>query len=44
MAVVSELDEESREREVHMTRDLLDSTATIVLRDWPRTIDLLIDA
>lgn len=41
MAVVSELDEESR---VHMTRDLLDSTATTVLRDWPRTIDLLIDA
>lgn len=42
MAVVSELDEESRE--VHMTRDLLDSTAITVLSDWPRTIDLLIDA
>lgn len=42
MAVVSELDEESRE--VHMTRGLLDTTATTVLRDWPRTIDLLINA
>lgn len=41
-AVMSELNEESRE--VHMTRDLLDSTATTILRDWPRTIDLLIDA
>lgn len=42
MAVVSKLDEESME--VHMTRDLLDSTATTVLRDWSRTIDLLINA
>lgn len=42
MAVMSELNEKARE--VHMTRDLLDSTATTVLRDWPRTIDLLINA
>lgn len=42
MAVVSKLNEESME--VHMTRDILDSTAITVLRDWPRTINLLIDA